>query len=153
MKRLNSLANLAQSAAVPADTGSQLSPDIQSIDEIQQSQNRTRAVFARLKALAEEVTCVDSNEKELKEALIVMAKDSASIIVTQHERPPNGCNQIGSVLQLLLLLLLLRDAHWYRFEDAQVWAYVLALFASHNVLAPLFLFRFREAGEGARDRH
>jgi hypothetical protein len=29
------------------------------------------------------------------------------IIVTQHERPPNGCNQIGSVLMLLLLLLLL----------------------------------------------
>ena len=75
MKRLNSLANIAQSAAVPADAGSQLSPDIQIKDEIQQSQNRTRAVFARLKALTEEAARVESNEKELKEALIVMAKD------------------------------------------------------------------------------
>ena len=67
--------DLAQSAAAPADAGSQLSPDIQNNDEIQQSQNRTRAVFARLKVMTEEVARVESNEKELKEALIVMAKD------------------------------------------------------------------------------
>ena len=54
MKRCNSLTKLAQSAAVPAEAGSQASPDIQTKEEVQQSQNRSRVIFQGLKELQRE---------------------------------------------------------------------------------------------------
>ncbi len=54
MKRCNSLTQLAQSAAVPAEAGSQASPDIRTKEEVQQSQNRSRVIFQGLKELQRE---------------------------------------------------------------------------------------------------
>ena len=54
MKRCNSLTKFAQSAAVPAEAGSQDSPDIQTKEEVQQSQNRSRIIFQGLKELQRE---------------------------------------------------------------------------------------------------
>jgi hypothetical protein len=54
MKRCNSLTKLAQSAAVPADAGSQASPDTQTKEEVQQSQNRSRVIFQGLTELQRE---------------------------------------------------------------------------------------------------
>ena len=54
MKRCNSLTKFVQSAAVPAEAGSQDSPDIQTKEEVQQSQNRSRIIFQGLKELQRE---------------------------------------------------------------------------------------------------
>ena len=54
MKRCNSLTKLAQSAAVPAEAGSQASPGTQTKEEVQLSQNRSRVIFQGLKELQRE---------------------------------------------------------------------------------------------------
>ena len=83
-KRCDTLANLAQSAAVPAEAGSQLSPVIQNKGEIQQSkyfesQNRNR-VFSRvffdgLRAIQQESVAANSS-RAFSEGLGEMQRDS-----------------------------------------------------------------------------
>ena len=65
MKRCNILASLAQSAPVPAEAGSQLSAHIQTKEEIQQSQNRSRVIYEGLKKIQRES---DAAIQQLKDA-------------------------------------------------------------------------------------
>jgi hypothetical protein len=64
MKRCNSLTKLAQSAAVPAEAGSQASPGTQTKEEVQQSQNRSRVIFQGLKELHRESDAVIQRLKD-----------------------------------------------------------------------------------------